>query len=423
MLAAAPSTDGSLYAVAFHRGEHALYRLAKDALLDEAPVPASNLDEPGGGPIKIRPGLDGTSFVGGTGGLEYPRLAIPAQTPLYNPGDPANWRVEASAGALVGPATVGAAGLAVTDMLRNHAVLINVAVYGSLKLTDASVFYLNQSGRLQMGVGAFHTFEPLRDKTFPGVENFYLQREFGAAGLVSYPIDRFQRVDASMELRGVDRWSFTDYTGTLSHAWRSANSGIEPEVVASVQYGYDVTQLNVAAGPVAGSSFVVSASGGYLPVRQFGYGRFLVDAQHRIQIYGRTHLTLRASTGVGTGGQFSPQFFLYSVDNMEGYRFGDTRLLGDSFYVANLRLTIPVDWLVQVPLLSGLYFVSGADFGAAFDDWHNAWKQRSLSTVLGADLAMGGLLFQLHWGKLLGIGSVNGPESWVFNLNIKYLYF
>ncbi|HEY3450063.1 MAG TPA: hypothetical protein VGK67_27165 [Myxococcales bacterium] len=409
MIAVAPSKGNALYTVAFYRGEHALFRLPEDTLLDEAPEKA--------------PGIGGAGYqVAGTG-LGYPQLPIPTDTPRYEPGRPGNWRVEGTAGAMVGPMTVGAAGLAITDMLRDHAVLINMAVYGSLKLTDASVFYLNQAKRPELGVGAFHTFEPLRDKTFPGVENFFLQREFGAAGLVRYPLDRFQRVDASLEIRGLERWAFTDYTGQLSDAWQRANGGIEPEVVASAQYGYDTTRLHVAAGPVAGSSFLASVSGGYLPVRQFGYGRFMIDAQHRIEIIGRTHLTFRAAAGASTGGRFSPQFFLYSVDNLEGYRFGDTRLLGDHFYAANVRLTVPVDWLLQVPLFSGLYVVGGTDFGAAFDDWNLAWKERSLSAVLGADIAMGGLLFQLHWGKLIGIGSLNGPESWVFNLNIKYLYF
>ena len=34
-----------------------------------------------------------------------------------------------------------------------------------------------------------------------------------------------------------------------------------------------------------------------------------------------------------------------------------------------MRLTVPVDWLVNVPIFSGIYFVGGADFGAAFDHW------------------------------------------------------
>ncbi|MGC4123103.1 MAG: hypothetical protein QM765_52755 [Myxococcales bacterium] len=409
MLAAAPTTGNALYALAFYRGEHALFRLPQEALLDEPPEKA--------------PGIGGAGYQVAGAGLGYPQLPIPSDTPRYEPGQPGNWRVEGTAGALVGPMTVGAAGLAITDMLRDHAVLINLAIYGSLKLTDASVFYLNQSRRPEFGVGAFHTFEPLRDKTFMNVENYYLQREFGAAGMLRYPIDRFQRLEGSVELRGLERWAFTDYTGTLADPWQRANGGIDPEVVVSAQYGIDTTRLHIDAGPVAGSSLLASVSGGYLPLRQFAYGRFMVDAQHRIEIVGRTHLTFRLAAGASTGGRFSPQFFLYSVDNLEGYRFGDTRLLGDHFYAANVRLTIPVDWLLQIPLFSGLYVVGGADFGAAFDDWNLAWKERSLSAVLGADIAMGGLLFQLHWGKLLDVKSLNGPEGWVFNLNIKYLYF
>ncbi|MBI5542544.1 MAG: hypothetical protein HY901_01545 [Deltaproteobacteria bacterium] len=410
MLSGVPTTDGALYALAFFSGEHRLYRIGAEAFLDE--------------PAAEAPGVGGTGLaVAAEQRLDYPQLAIPADTPRYNPRDTSNWRFEGTAGALVGPVSVGAAGLAITDLLRDHLVLINLAIYGSFKLTDASVFYVNQSRRPEMGIGAFHTFEPLRDKTFAGVENFYLQREFGAAGLVRYPIDRFRRVEASLEIRGIERFSFTDYTGELYDQWTELNGGIEPEVVASAAFGYDTTRLHYLAGPVAGSSFLSTLSVGYLPVRQFAYARLALDAQHRISLLGRTHLMLRGSAGSNTGGRFAPQFFLFSVDNLEGYRFGDTRLLGDHYYVANARLIVPVDWLVQVPIFTGLYFNGGMDFGAAFDSWDDAWLERSLAAVLGADMAMGGLLFQLHWGRLLGIGSRNGPESWVFNLNIKYLYF
>lgn len=411
MLTAVPTTDDALYAIAFYSGAHRLLRIPKTAYLHEQPEQA--------------PGVGGSGYVAAVemGRVEYPQLPIPGDTPRYDPRKSSNWRFEGTAGALVGPVAVGAAGVAITDLMRDHAVLINLAIYGSFKLTDASVFYLNQSRRPALGVGAFHTFEPRRDKTFAGVENFYFQRAFGVAGLVSYPFDRFRRLEGSLEVRGIERFAFTDYTGALDADWRRLNGGIEPEVVVSGQYGYDTTRLHAQAGPVAGSSLLGSVTAGYLPVRQFGYARFMADAQHRIALFGRTHLMLRASAGTSTSGRFAPQFFLYSVDNLEGYRFGDSRLLGDHYYATNVRLTVPVDWLVQVPLLSGIYVTGGFDFGAAFTEWRDLWAERSLSGVLGADLALGGLLFQLHWGRLIGIGSRNGPEPWVFNLNIKYLYY
>jgi hypothetical protein len=348
---------------------------------------------------------------------------LPSQNPLYRPGEPGNWRIEASAGAMVGPTSVGAAGLAVTDLLRDHVLLVNVAVYGSLKLTDALVFYINQSRRPALGVGAFHTFEARRDKSFPGASNYYLQREFGVAGLVRHPLDRFRRLEGSLEIRGVDRFAYTDYGGNLYSQWQRLNGGVEPEIVGSVLFGRDTMILNFLSGPIEGSSLVAGLSAGYLPVRDFGYARFQGDAQQRIPLVGRSSLLLRAAGGATTGGDWSPQFFLSSIGNLEGFRFGDERLLGDNYYVSNLRLTLPLDGLVMVPIFTGIYGVAGFDFGAAFDDWSRAWDQRSLSAVLGTDIGLGPLVVQLHWGRLLDVGGTPGRGDWVFNLDLRYLYF
>jgi hypothetical protein len=43
--------------------------------------------------------------------------------------------------------------------------------------------------------------------------------------------------------------------------------------------------------------------------------------------------------------------------------------------------------------------------------------------VLGVDVGLGPILLQLHFGHLLDIGSAVGKEPWVFNVNLRYLYF
>ncbi|MGI5864245.1 MAG: hypothetical protein ACOX6T_19615 [Myxococcales bacterium] len=406
LLAAAPSAEGKLLALGFHRGSYQLFRLDEKSFIDEEPSQGR-----GGAGLVVAQDLS------------YPRDRLPGGNPVYKPSSSKNWRVEASAGAVVGPTSVGAAGLAITDLLRDHVLLVNVAVYGSLKLTDALVFYINQSKRPALGIGAFHTFEPRRDKTFPASANYYLQREFGVAGLARYPLDRFRRIEGSVEIRGVERFAYTDYDGNLYDDWRRLNGGTEPEIVGSAQFGYDTTILNYLAGPISGTSLVGAVSAGYLPMRGFSYARVQGDAQHRFHIGGRSSVLLRAAGGATTGGRFSPQFFLSSIGNLEGYRFGDERLLGDNYYVSNLRLTVPLDGLVMVPIFSGIFGVAGFDFGAAFDDWSTAWDRRSLSAVLGTDIGLGPLVVQLHWGRLLDVGGVPGSGEWVFNLDLRYLYF
>jgi hypothetical protein len=57
----------------------------------------------------------------------------------------------------------------------------------------------------------------------PYLAEEYLQREFGAAGMVRYPIDRFRRLEASVQIRGIDRFDLTDYIGDLGGQWKDLN--------------------------------------------------------------------------------------------------------------------------------------------------------------------------------------------------------
>ena len=133
------------------------------------------------------------------------------------------------------------------------------------------------------------------------------------------------------------------------------------------------------------------------------------------------NLFLRASLGLSTGGRFSPQFFLASIGNMEGFRFGDARLIGDDYGVLNARLSLPLDFLLQSPIFSSISAVAGLDFGTVFDAWPDAWQRRSLSAMLGIDASLGNLVF--HFGRLIDTGNGLGGEGWVFNLDLAYFTF
>src|SRR5205085_3221495 len=106
-------------------------------------------------------------------------------------------------------------------IMRDRTFLANLAIYGSFDLTDALAFYVDRAKRLNWGVGLFNTFQQGRDTRFPssnqcgtapppGQQNyacqvFYLQRQFGAQGLLSYPFSTFSRVEAELRIQGMNR--------------------------------------------------------------------------------------------------------------------------------------------------------------------------------------------------------------------------
>ena len=113
---------------------------------------------------------------------------------------------------------------------------------------------------------------------------------------------------------------------------------------------------------------------------------------------------------------------LSSVDNMRGYRFGDPRLLGTLFYVANAELSVPLDWLVRLALFEGLRGVAGTDFGGASDELSALWDQRALALVLGVDFLAGPLALRLHFGLPVQIGPTLPEDGWVTNLALRLRY-
>jgi len=162
--------------------------------------------------------------------LPFPDEPIPQNAQQYEALDLGkNWRLEGGGAAIggvgVGLAPVGGGGVVFADVLRDRSFLANLAVYGSFDLTDALAFYVDRSKRLIWGVGLFNTFQQGRDISFAGAENcgsappivngqvgpgsacevFYLQRMFGAQGLLSYPFSTFSRIDASMRIQGLSR--------------------------------------------------------------------------------------------------------------------------------------------------------------------------------------------------------------------------
>lgn len=399
-----PGENGTLVALGYWRGKTRAFAVTPRHFFDESLSPFT--------PAPPLPALDAS-----------PVLPLPEGDPVYAPFARENWRLEAGVGALVGGVSAGSASLVVTDLMRDHLVLLNLAIYGRVELTEALAWYVNQSRRLIWGIGVFHTFESRRDKTFPEVENYFAERHFGAAGFVRYPLDRFRFLEAGLQARGVDRFDFTDESGELQDAWRALNRGIEPEIVTSLQFALDTLVFDIGHGPIEGSVLSATFSAGALPLRRFGFLRLQIDASHRFRLVGRMNLFLRASLGLSTGGRFSPQFFLASIGNMEGFRFGDARLIGDDYGVLNARLSLPLDFLLQSPIFSSISAVAGLDFGTVFDAWPDAWQRRSLSAMLGIDASLGNLVFQFHFGRLIDTGNGLGGEGWVFNLDLAYFTF
>lgn len=405
----AQGPDGSIFGILIHAGRFRLAKIPPAMILRLDPrAPLDPHYDP------IPPPL--------------PTLPLPKEAPPYRPFD--HFSIDMG-GIAVGTQSVAVGGVSFSDLLRDRILSVQLAVYGSLDFTDGNILYLDRTHRTTWIGGVYHTFQPKRDRTFstPALASnpdFYLEREFGVMGGLSYPFNRFERSDLLLSVEGVNRSRFTDKRGTRAAIWEKETGGTEPQLLLTLGYGLDTIRFHPLAGPIAGSSFLLAVGGSVLPQRLDGTGAWNgwseLDAQHFFYLGARSVFWTRLAGGASFGHRFSRQFYLSSVDNLRGFHWADDRLLGTQYYVANVELSFPLDWLIRVAIFEGLRGVAGADFGGVTDHLDELWASRALDLVLGLDFLAGPLALRLHFGLPIQIGPVLPADNWVTNLALRLRY-
>ena len=112
------------------------------------------------------------------------------------------------------PGYGGAQGISflMSDLMGDNLVFGSIGSFQGRRLGNllanisASVIYVNRSGRLNWGLGAFRT----RSRNFEGdLVVAYEEIAFGAMGLLRYPLSRFSRIEGTAVMEHSDRVDFT----------------------------------------------------------------------------------------------------------------------------------------------------------------------------------------------------------------------
>jgi Tol biopolymer transport system component len=436
-----------IYATTFYRGQFRLVEVPRVAWLETKPVPVEAVDRPA---------------------LPIPREPIPQDTPRYNAYSISNWRPEAGIvyGGGAQNAVAGRAALLFSELLRDHLLYIDLAVYGSFDLTQALVLFEDRSRRTSLVLGAYHTVEFQFDRTFDDSTLYFLQRDYGAVGALRYPLDRFRRFELELSLGAVERYCLTD-TGDfrtilcgggrlagVTEIWRKKNVGTQPVATPVLRFGYDTVRYDPFTGPVAGSSSLLEVGGGYLPTREAVHGFARTDLATYWPIVGRSNFMLRLAGGTSFAPNrdsliWSKVWWLSSADNLRGFSpFDFSQLIGQHFYVLNAELQIPLDPLIRLLIFDYLEGVAALDFGGVFNKLESrkgyrcptpdtcgdyllelgAWDSRTLTGVLGVNVLFGPLLLRVHFGHPFDIGGQETPAmragtDWVTNVTLRYFFF
>lgn len=375
--------------------------------------------------------------------LRFPTRSLGAAAP-YRPLDIRNWTLDGGFAALgAGPGGVyGQMFLSFSDRLRDHALLVIAQAYGRPELTDAQVLYLDEQSRVSFGGGPFHQLRFRIDRSVDDVPFLYqsAERYYGVLGTVRYPFDRFVYAQTDLSVGGVSYFFMYDTTealladpianGTgrdLLGEWEAANDFPRFQTEAAFRFGIDTTRYHPRTGPVAGTSALIEASGGFQPFDDEVFGSLRVDLQQYLPIpfVSGGNVGLRGSAATSGGGDYAIGYWLSSYDTLRAYSWGDPDLLGRHYWFANAELQVPLDVLVRLAVASGIEGVAGLDFGAVSDDLGALWDERVLDAALGTNFILGPLVLRLHFAHAIDIGAPL-PETgqpWVTNFSISWLGF
>jgi hypothetical protein len=362
----------------------------------------------------------------------------------YQEFAPRNWEM-GTLFALIGGGSQGIAGqvmASATDRLRNHALLLTLAMFGSLDVAEGQLLYLNQERRATYGLGPVQLLQQRLDSSlgsdFPQFVS--LERLRGAMGLVRYPLHPFLYVEGSLAAGAVEylldagttfALSVPEYNGRgdFLPLWMERKPPSTLQMQPSIAFGYDTLRHHVLSGPVDGTSVLLELSASLRPfVNDFYSANVRLDATRFFPIAGRTRLFTHLGAGTAMGKRLANQFYLSSFDTLRGVPFGDSNwLLGRNYLYATAELRIPLDVIIQVAFLSRIEGIAGVDAGGVGANYQAMWDNRVLDVALGFNLAFGPLMFRVHFARPFNVRAARGMPvadgQWVPNVSLKLAGF
>ncbi|HEY2806998.1 MAG TPA: hypothetical protein VGI92_14155 [Gemmatimonadales bacterium] len=296
-------------------------------------------------------------------------------------------------GALIpGSGGVQAANVVLSDMLDDHILAIDILAFeqgggiGDLVSNfNGGITYLNQSRRLNWGMGAFRLRGTFYDNTF---DQTYRETATGAFGLLRYPLSRFSRVEGEVQLEYSDR---TDY-GFLNGGGPAFphRSGILTSNFISFVHD---NSLWMPTGPIdGGRERLVGGIVSDLQNGRFDSWELSADLRHYFRTGLKTTIALRSFLYL-TGGERPQRITLGGSYSLRGYpRY--TYVAGGRAWMLNSEWRFPLTDYLSLGLPFGEWRFPGIE-GAFFADMGRAWESYSFEQqVIGSY----GMSFRMNIG-------------------------
>ena len=285
----------------------------------------------------------------------------------------------------------GVTQLLFSDVLGNHRFFLSTNLLVDLRNSDYVLSYTYRAARLAWRVQGFHVSRLLPDDVAD--ERIYRYRQYGGGLALSYPFDKFRRVDAEVSVVGVSQANVFDPTQTPTGRTLLYPSITFTRDVTTPGYLYPTDGSRVAFS-LSGSPTALAGS----PARFF---TALFDGRlYRSLFDGQYTFVFRASGAASVGP--SPQlFYTAGVQNWLTPRFDpDNR-----FPITDLT-----DFAFATPILPLRGYNLNAENGSYFGLVNAEWRFPLVAAILPGPLPLLPL-YNVQGTAFADVGAVWGGRS------------
>ena len=312
----------------------------------------------------LAPGLPAPEWTWGE--LSHPQYARADAAPYEK-----KFSLDFAAGdAVVAPGLGSAQGAVFlfSDMLSDRVMFVGLSSFQGTGLgslvdnVNGTVFYLNQSRRINWGVGAFRQ----RGLFYEGDFNtLFEETAYGAFAQVRYPFTRFRRLVGEYRIERSDRFDFltTGVDELRRVGWLASNY---------LTYVKDNT-LWLATGPIDGERYNLTAG----LVNDLSHGRFdswllSADVRQYFRVSLHSALAVRVQ-GYASGGERPRRINIGGSWGLRGYpRYG--YVAGTRAWLLNAEYRFPITDFLTIGFPFGAARFPGVQ-GALFVDYGRAWTE------------------------------------------------
>ncbi len=329
---------------------------------------------------------------------------------------------------------LGTTVLAFSDVLGNHRLIGVTSLQIDLKNSDYGLSYQYLAQRLNYGIEGFHTARFIFLSRGLG-SNLFRFTNYGAIGSISYPLNKFYRIEGGLSYLNVSSENLDNPAETSDKV---------SFVIPAVSFIHD----NVLWGytsPIDGTRYRFDAFAypGIFDYKKSFYS-FLGDYRTYFKMGDFYSFAFRLSGGY-SGGRNPQRFFIGGIDNWINRTFATTDIpinsasdfafmtaglplrgfdyaerIGTKYGLMNLEFRFPlIRYLVTGPLpilFSNILGVAFADLGTAWNKNHDLrfFERNADNNVVSRDLLMGtGVGARLYFLYFL----LRFDVAWAYNVD------